>query len=88
MIESSAHMRGIGLGELKGLGLTIIDTRSDATLDRVVRELYVSLLVTFEGTGAYKIFENSEGAALIKVVQVQAVPFPFVQQAQPQPPAS
>jgi len=83
-----SHARRLGLADLKDLGLTILDSRSEPPLDKLIRELYVAILVTFEGTGAYKIFENSEGAALIKLVQVQPIPFPFIQQAQPQQPAS
>ena len=71
-----SHARRIGLQELKRLQVDVVDTRSDPKLHQAVRELYVAILVTFEGTGAYKIFENSEGAALIKMVQLQAINLP------------
>jgi hypothetical protein len=77
-----SHARRIGKDQLEKLGLKVLDTRSDPALHRAIEELYVSVLVTFEGTGAYKIFENSEGEALIKVVSVQ----PIQIATPPQPP--
>ena len=79
-----SHARRVGLDELRRLRVEVLDTRDEPRLHEAIRELYVSVLVTFESTGAYKLFENSEGAALIKLVQIQQVGFPLAQQAPPQ----
>ena len=78
-----SHARRVGKSDLEKLDLNIIDTTDDATLHRAIQVLYVSLLVTFEGTGAYKLFENSEGAAHIRMIQGQRIQTP---PAQPPPP--
>jgi hypothetical protein len=43
-----------------------------------------AISLTFDGTGAYKIFENSRGNALLRLVQVQAIQ--VVPGQVPQPP--
>lgn len=43
-------------------------------LDRVM-STYFAITLTFGGTGAYKIFENSSGHAMIRIVQVQQIQF-------------
>ena len=68
-----SHGRRIGRDELRHLGVKVLNTRNRPALYQAIQELYVALLVTFGGTGAYKLFENSEGAALIKVVQLQTM---------------
>ncbi len=54
-------------------GMKVVDMRTDAALREAVRQLHLILMVTFQGTGAYKIFENSEGFILSQGVAVQPV---------------
>ena len=74
-----SHGRRIGIEELQAQGLKIVDLRTDAVLREAIREVYLTLMHTFVGTGAYKLFENSEGASLALSIVVQAI--------SPQPPA-
>ena len=69
-----SHSRRVGITELQALGLNILDMRQDPQLHEAVRELYTALMVTFSNTGAYKIFENGCGEALIQQIQMQQVP--------------
>lgn len=80
-----SHARRVGINDLRALGVRIIDTATEPNLHGAIQELYVSILITFQGTGAYKMFESSEGAALIKVVQVQEIQVPVIAPQQPQP---
>jgi hypothetical protein len=68
-----SHSRRIGIDDLLGKGMKVIDMRADAALREAVRQLHLILMVTFQGTGAYKIFENSEGFILSQGVAVQPV---------------
>jgi hypothetical protein len=52
---------------------------TEPALQNAVRELYYAIMATFDGTGAFKLFENSENQLLSLgvVVQIaQAVPLP------------
>jgi hypothetical protein len=73
-----SHARRIDAGQLQKLGAKIeILEEQDSKLQDTIRQLHLSIMATLDGTAAVKIFENSEGAALIRMVNVSPV------QAQP-----
>jgi len=55
----------------------------DAKLQDAVHQLHLSVMATLDGTGAAKIFENSEGAVLIRMVNIQPVQIMPPQRPQP-----
>lgn len=60
-------------------GVNVLDMRSDRALQEAVRGLYFAIMATFDGTGAVKIVENSEGKLLALGIQQQVqtvVPMP------------
>lgn len=65
------HGRRIGIDELSTKGLVILDMRTDIPLRTAVWDLYLSISLTFAATGAYKIFENHSGKALIRQLIVE-----------------
>jgi hypothetical protein len=67
-----SHGRRIGIAELQAQGLEVLDLREkeNRKLGTAVRALYYAIIETFSHTGAYKLFENTDGAALIRIVSV------------------
>jgi hypothetical protein len=49
---------------------TDLDLRTDPLLQNAVWELHTSINLTFEMTGAFKIFENHNNEALIRSLQL------------------
>jgi len=49
-----------------------------ANVYRAIIRTHLAIMATFDGTGAVKLFENSSGAALIRMVQQQPIPFPLL----------
>lgn len=64
-----SHARRIDAEQLRKLGMTIelLEEQNEDIKD-AFRQLHISIMQTLDGTGAIKIFENSEGAALIRMV--------------------
>lgn len=88
-----SHRRPIGMKELQDLGVKILDMGTDPGLRERIWDVYNSVLATFMGTAAYKLFENQFGDCLARLsVQVQVavpvVPQPPSQAPVPSPPAS
>ena len=80
------HARRVDIDALGKLSVDILDMRTDRLLQEAVHSLYYAVVLTFEGTPAFKIFENSQGDAYIKIIQVQQVrlqPAPQQQQQSP-----
>jgi len=73
-----SHAKRIGLQELREIKvlkpLKIIDLAEDPTLQNNIWGLYHAISITFGMTGAYKIFENTSGRALIRLVHVTRTP--------------
>lgn len=69
-----SHSRRIGITELQNLGLNILDMRTNQCLHNAVRDLYSALMLTFANSGAYKIFENSCGDAVIQQLNITQNP--------------
>lgn len=67
-----SHARRIDADQLRNLGVVIelIEEQDDHAQD-AFRQLHLSIMATLDETAAVKIFENSEGAALIRMVNVQ-----------------
>ena len=66
-----SHSRRIGIDELREQGVVVNDLRDHPALREAVHELYISMALTFQNTGALKISENSRGKALIRIINIQ-----------------
>jgi len=81
-----SHARPIKIPDLVPLGVKVIDLRSNPALHAAVDELYCCLDILFANSGVYKLFENSQGDALIR--QTATFQAQFIQpiSAPPAPP--
>lgn len=79
-----SHARRIDAFQLKRLGVRIerLEEQKPKLRD-AIRQLHLAIMATLDGTGAAKIFENSEGAALIRMVNIQVSASPIQQPTQP-----
>jgi len=66
------HSRRIGLKEMRDhdLALKVVNMEEDRKLHRYVLRLYAAISHTFGNTGAYKMYENSQGQGLFRLVPV------------------
>ncbi len=79
-----SHGRRIGIDDLISCGFKVLDLRTVPELRDAIWDLYLSIRVTFEDTGAFKIIENGLGVRYVRVVQLmiptgpqpQALPLP------------
>lgn len=80
-----SHARRIDAEQLNKLGVKIekLEEQDNKTQD-AVRQLHLAIMATLDETGAAKIFENSEGAVLIRMVDIQPVQIQMPQRP-PQP---
>lgn len=77
---SLSHARRIDVDQLQKLGVKIdLLEEQDEKLQDAIRQLHLAIMATLDETAAVKIFENSEGAALIRMVHVEAAPIPSIQ---------
>jgi len=78
------HARRIGLKEIQenNLPLKIFNLEKEPALHRLVLRLYAAISHTFAYTPAYKMYENSQGQALFRMIQL------VVQRAGPPTPSS
>ena len=65
-----SHDRRVGMADLQELGANILDMRTEPVLHDAVRDLYSAITLTFAQTGAYKLVENSNGEALIGMLNI------------------
>jgi len=83
------HLRRVDIDRMMRLGAVVHDMRQDAALRTRVRALYFALIFTFDGTGAFKIIENSLGDAYVRIAMGQVIqivqPRQPVQPVQPGP---
>lgn len=65
------HSRRIGLREINEnkIPLNIVDLEEEPALHRLVLRLYAAMSHTFSRTGVFKMYENSQGQALFKMIQ-------------------
>lgn len=70
-----SHGRRVDITELESIGVKVqrLNMQKPAIQD-AVRQLHLVIMATLDITGAVKIFENSEGDVLIRMVNVQAPP--------------
>lgn len=60
-----------------GLGAEIeLLEKQEEKLQDAIHQLHLVIMATLDQTGAIKIFENSEGSALIRLVNIQVTPQP------------
>jgi hypothetical protein len=68
-----SHAKRIGMGDIKEIKalqpIQVVDIREDPELQNRVWGLYHAISLTFGSTAAYKIFENTSGRALIRLLQ-------------------
>src|SRR2546427_3647924 len=62
--QFKSHGARVGVKELRDRGVPVLVINDDAALHDAVMTVYHALMLTFGGTAAYKIFENSRGAAM------------------------
>jgi hypothetical protein len=74
--EFKSHGRRVGRKALQDRGAVIVDLETDPELHNRVLAVYFSMIHTFNGQ-AFKMFENSRGDGLFKIVQVQAIQIPM-----------
>jgi len=71
--QNLSHARRIDARKLKEKGVIIeFLEEQQGDLQDTIRQLHFSIMATLDGTGAVKIFENSEGAVLIRMVNIEA----------------
>lgn len=63
-----SHNRRVGMDDLQALDANILDMRTEPKLHDAVRDLYTAISLTLSNTNAYKLVENSNGEALIGMV--------------------
>lgn len=70
------HGRKVSLAALQSKGVEVLDLRTDPPLRELVRSLYLAILGTFDNTGSFKLYENSENKTLSQNVVVQVIQAP------------
>jgi hypothetical protein len=63
-----SHGRRIGMTELQGMGVKVLDMRTDAVLKELVWDIQYVLDHTFGGTLAIKLVENAHGRCLARIM--------------------
>jgi len=76
-----SHAKRIGLSDIREIkalkSINVVDMREDPELQNRVWGLYHAISLTFDYTAAYKIFENTGGMALIRMLQTVQVAGPI-----------
>ena len=80
-----AHPRQIGIADLQAKGVEVFDLRGDSALRDAIWAVWSAYRVTFDQTGAYKMFENSRGEAFVRNLEQLVIQLPA--QAAPQAPS-
>lgn len=70
-----SHARRVDIAELKKIGVRVQPlAKEKREIQDAVRQLHLAVMATLESTSAVKIFENSQGDALIRMLNVQTIP--------------
>jgi hypothetical protein len=70
-----SHARRVDVSELETIGVKVQKLANEKPeIQDAVKQLHLAVMATLDATGAVKIFENSQGDVLIRMVNVQAVP--------------
>jgi len=65
-----SHARRIDVFELEKIGVKILElSKEKEDIQNAVKEVHLVVMATLDGTTAVKIFENSEGGAMLRMVQ-------------------
>jgi hypothetical protein len=72
--EFKTHGARIGVNELRKVGIDVKIINEDKELHERVLCVVYALALTFNGTPAFRLWENSRGGALIRSVQMMGVP--------------
>jgi len=68
-----SHGRRVSLTDIQGVGVCAHDIRThDPILWQKVENAWYAIQHTFEGTGAFKLFENSRRKCLVRIIQMVA----------------
>lgn len=68
--QFKSHGARVGMPEIRARGVPVKILNEDRSLFDAVMTVYHAVMLTFGGTGAFRIIENSRGDALIRVIQV------------------
>lgn len=71
--QFKSHGARVGFQELRKQGVPVKILNEDKPLHEAVMTVYYAVLLTFGGTGAYRIIENSRGDAYLRIVQAITV---------------
>ncbi|MDP1706445.1 MAG: ATP-dependent Clp protease proteolytic subunit [bacterium] len=70
-----SHARRVDISELEKIGVKVKKLANEKPeIQDAVKQLHLVVMATLDATNAVKIFENSAGDVLIRMVNVQAVP--------------
>ncbi len=72
-----SHARSIGISNLQDMGMNIIDLRKDKPLNNAIWNLYLAIKCTFDFKPAFKIIENGQNVAYIRMLSVQQIQLPL-----------
>ena len=69
-----SHARRIDVAELEKIGVKIQRINDEkAKIQDAVKQLHLAVMATLDATDAVKIFENSEGDVLIRMLNIQTI---------------
>lgn len=72
-----SHGRSINISKLKQMGVNIKYTNElNPEISEAVQDIYLSLIMTFMSSGAFKIYENHLGNGFYRSIQVTVIPNP------------
>lgn len=69
--QFKSHGARIGFQELRDQGVDVRVLNGDKDLHEATMTMYYAILLTFQGTGAFRLTENSRGEAFIRLIQQQ-----------------
>lgn len=73
--KTLSHARRIDADQLIKLGVSVeLIEEQTPELQDAIRQVHLSIMSTLDSTGAIKMFENSEGTALIRMVSIAPQP--------------
>ncbi|SRR5258708_38624545 len=79
------HGARIGLEEIRSTSLPVKRLNDDPDLTEKVMAAYQAVQITFSSTGAFRLWENSDGAAYLRLIQRQEIVLPFPPGLVPRP---
>lgn len=71
------HGARIGVPELRAVGLPVTVLNDDKEFHDLVQEISYGIAFTFQGTGCYRLWENSHGEGIFRLVQQQEIRIPM-----------